>query len=114
MEELNSMQNYGAEDQLFITTADNVTLTPLQTTVTLIMSETGNFTITLPPAALVRGRHISIYAQDIHASGNTVTIADTTGASRDFPVNDTITADDDHVLLYSDGVRYIWVKDVTT
>lgn len=68
----------------------------------LLQGTTGNLTINLPPAGKMVGKHVAVIAPDVGSNGNTVTLADN-GDSYDWNGDYTLDADDDRILLYSDG-----------
>lgn len=67
----------------------------------------GTFTVTLPPVSEAAGKFYSITLID---AGGTVTIQDQDD-SYDWTDIDDMDADDDAVLLYSDGLRWFEICD---
>lgn len=77
----------------------------------LCYATAGNLTITLPNVLEAAGRTFSIYCKDL-TSPSTVTVQDndeSVGWS-----DMSLTADLDHVLLYSDGLQWNKLINVTT
>ena len=114
MIEKTGFQNYGLPGVLFITEADAVTLAGHQHTVEIIMSETGDFTITLAPPATVGETMVSIFLRTIDGSGNNITIAAPDGSTMSWSEDVILTANDDQLLLWCDGLRYHTITDVST
>lgn len=98
----------GVDERLKITTgagdADAQTLYPYQQVVE-VDSTLGTLTLSLPNVADARGRLYSITA--LKGATKTVTVQDQ-DESYDWAGDISLDADDDRVLLYSDGKRW-WV-----
>lgn len=88
----------------FIGGADNVDLTILNRVVVLT-GTTGDLDINMPPVSEAAGRIFSIRSPDVGTDTNAVTVKDPHG-SVDWGGNYTIDADDDHLVLYSDGQKW--------
>jgi len=69
----------------------------------------GTFTVTLPPVAEAAGKFYAVHLID---DGGNVTVQDQDD-SYDWS-NQTLTADDDGVLLFSDGLKWWLVVDNST
>ena len=79
--------------------------------VVLIDTDTvdGTFTVTLPPVAEAAGKFYAVHLVD---DGGDVTVQDQDD-SYDWS-NQSLTADDDGVLLFSDGLKWWLVVDNST
>lgn len=92
----------------FAYTAKNagaLTMTPDMQVVTLDSTD-GAITVTLPPVQTTKGQHIAISAKTYVSA---ITIQDN-DESYDW-TNISLDADNDSVLLYSDGMKYWVVTD---
>ena len=77
----------------------------------LCYATAGSLTLTLPNVLEAVGRLFSIYCKDL-TSPNTVKVQDN---NESLGWNDaTLTADKDHILLYSDGLQWNLIIDITT
>lgn len=77
----------------------------------LCYATAGSLTLTLPNVLEAAGRLFSIYCKDL-TSPSTVTVQDNDESLEWSDLS--LTADDDHVLLYSDGLQWNLIIDVTT
>ena len=96
-------------DSSAITTNTSYTLTPLQKAVRVTGDAGSLTTIVVPPAVEMPGQLIHIKTVATSAGG--IKITDSAGNDRG---GDNMTAADDFVLLYSDGIDWICVKETTT
>ena len=71
--------------------------------VVVVGTTTGNITLTLPPVGEAIGKVFSVHAPTIGTDTNTVTLEDHYSDSVDWNGDFTLDADDDRILLYSDG-----------
>ena len=77
----------------------------------IVVATAGSVTITLPNVLEAIGKFFSIYCTDLTGPA-TVTVQDN---NESLGWSDmSLTADADHVLLYSDGIQWNKLVDVTT
>lgn len=78
--------------------------------IVVVGTTTGNITITLPAVGEAIGKLFSIHAPTIGTDTNTITLEDKNNDSIDWGGDYTLAADNDRILLFSDG-RVWWVLD---